>query len=288
MTVYDVIVIGAGVTGSAVARELSRRQGRFLVVERASDVCEGHQQGQFRNRTRWVRRRTRHLKSQNERAGQPADGPDRRRAGRALLPGGRLCGVPAGGGAAQAGGAVPAGPEKRRARPGAPHRGRGQGLRAQPHRRGVRRPVGPHLRHRVSLCPHPGPGGERRQKRGGVLLRYRRHRAGTDPRGLAGKNKPGRLCRPGGGERRRGLRRRGAQLGVRRKALHHPPERGVLPAGQDRRGPRGPHHLPAAGQIRQGRAGIPHHPREPAGGSPPLWTTPTGRTPPPPPRASPI
>ena len=41
MTVYDVIVIGAGVTGSAVARELSRRQGRFLVVERASDVCEG-------------------------------------------------------------------------------------------------------------------------------------------------------------------------------------------------------------------------------------------------------
>ena len=38
---YDGIVIGAGVTGAAVARELSRRKGRFLVVERALDVCEG-------------------------------------------------------------------------------------------------------------------------------------------------------------------------------------------------------------------------------------------------------
>ena len=41
MAAYDAIVVGAGVTGSAVARELSRRNGRFLVVERASDVCEG-------------------------------------------------------------------------------------------------------------------------------------------------------------------------------------------------------------------------------------------------------
>ncbi len=39
--IYDAVVIGAGVTGSAIARELSRRQGTFLVVERASDVCEG-------------------------------------------------------------------------------------------------------------------------------------------------------------------------------------------------------------------------------------------------------
>ena len=37
----DAVIIGAGVTGSAVARELSRRQGSFLVLERASDVCEG-------------------------------------------------------------------------------------------------------------------------------------------------------------------------------------------------------------------------------------------------------
>lgn len=38
---YDAVIIGAGVTGCAIARELSRRQGRFLVVERALDVCEG-------------------------------------------------------------------------------------------------------------------------------------------------------------------------------------------------------------------------------------------------------
>ncbi len=41
MKAYDVIVIGAGVVGAATARELSRRQGRFLVVEKALDVCEG-------------------------------------------------------------------------------------------------------------------------------------------------------------------------------------------------------------------------------------------------------
>lgn len=38
---YDVIVIGAGVTGSAAARELSRRERRIAVLERESDVCEG-------------------------------------------------------------------------------------------------------------------------------------------------------------------------------------------------------------------------------------------------------
>ena len=41
MKQYDAVIIGAGVTGCAVARELSRRQGEFLVVERAPDVCEG-------------------------------------------------------------------------------------------------------------------------------------------------------------------------------------------------------------------------------------------------------
>lgn len=38
---FDVVIIGAGVTGSAIARELSRRSGKFLVIERAADVCEG-------------------------------------------------------------------------------------------------------------------------------------------------------------------------------------------------------------------------------------------------------
>ena len=41
MKQYDAVIIGAGVTGCAVARELSRRQGSFLVLEKESDVCEG-------------------------------------------------------------------------------------------------------------------------------------------------------------------------------------------------------------------------------------------------------
>lgn len=41
MKQYDVVIIGAGVTGCAVARELSRRRGKFLVLEKAPDVCEG-------------------------------------------------------------------------------------------------------------------------------------------------------------------------------------------------------------------------------------------------------
>lgn len=40
-TMYDVIIIGAGVTGSAVARELSRKKRKVAVLERCSDVCEG-------------------------------------------------------------------------------------------------------------------------------------------------------------------------------------------------------------------------------------------------------
>lgn len=38
---YDVIIIGAGVTGAAIARELSRYEGSIAVLERAEDVCEG-------------------------------------------------------------------------------------------------------------------------------------------------------------------------------------------------------------------------------------------------------
>ena len=37
----DIIVIGAGVIGCAIARELSRYELKVTVVERASDVCEG-------------------------------------------------------------------------------------------------------------------------------------------------------------------------------------------------------------------------------------------------------
>ena len=37
----DIIIIGAGVTGCAIARELSKYELDVLVIERASDVCEG-------------------------------------------------------------------------------------------------------------------------------------------------------------------------------------------------------------------------------------------------------
>ena len=37
----DVTVIGAGVTGSCIARELSRYELDILVLEKGSDVCEG-------------------------------------------------------------------------------------------------------------------------------------------------------------------------------------------------------------------------------------------------------
>ena len=38
---YDVVIIGAGVTGSAVARELSRYQLKTVVLEKEEDVCCG-------------------------------------------------------------------------------------------------------------------------------------------------------------------------------------------------------------------------------------------------------
>ncbi|WP_312368742.1 NAD(P)/FAD-dependent oxidoreductase [Lachnoclostridium sp.] len=38
---YDVIIIGAGVIGCAVARELSKYERKILVVDKASDICEG-------------------------------------------------------------------------------------------------------------------------------------------------------------------------------------------------------------------------------------------------------
>lgn len=37
----DIVIIGAGVTGSSIARELSKRKLDILVVDKASDVCEG-------------------------------------------------------------------------------------------------------------------------------------------------------------------------------------------------------------------------------------------------------
>ena len=39
--VYDVCIIGAGVVGTAIARNLSERQCSILVLERGDDVCSG-------------------------------------------------------------------------------------------------------------------------------------------------------------------------------------------------------------------------------------------------------
>ncbi|MBQ3938314.1 MAG: NAD(P)/FAD-dependent oxidoreductase [Clostridia bacterium] len=41
MTDYDVLVIGAGVTGCAIARELSKYRLRICVIEKEEDVCSG-------------------------------------------------------------------------------------------------------------------------------------------------------------------------------------------------------------------------------------------------------
>lgn len=38
---YDIAIIGAGVTGCAIARELSRYQARICVLEKGDDVCSG-------------------------------------------------------------------------------------------------------------------------------------------------------------------------------------------------------------------------------------------------------
>ena len=38
---YDVVVIGGGVIGCAVARELSRRALRICLIEKGEDVCSG-------------------------------------------------------------------------------------------------------------------------------------------------------------------------------------------------------------------------------------------------------
>ena len=38
---YDIAIIGAGVTGCAVARELSRYELNVVVIDKESDVCEG-------------------------------------------------------------------------------------------------------------------------------------------------------------------------------------------------------------------------------------------------------
>ena len=40
---YDIVIIGAGVTGSAIARELSRYQANICVLEKGDTYVQGHQ-----------------------------------------------------------------------------------------------------------------------------------------------------------------------------------------------------------------------------------------------------
>ena len=39
---YDVIIIGGGVVGCAIARELSKYELRIALLEKAADICAGH------------------------------------------------------------------------------------------------------------------------------------------------------------------------------------------------------------------------------------------------------
>lgn len=60
---YDAIIIGAGVTGCAIARELSRYQLNILVLEKEEDVCCGTSKANRRHHPCRTRRKARLLKS---------------------------------------------------------------------------------------------------------------------------------------------------------------------------------------------------------------------------------
>lgn len=44
---YDVLIVGGGAVGCAVARELSRYQLNMCLVERGEDVCVGTSKSSF-------------------------------------------------------------------------------------------------------------------------------------------------------------------------------------------------------------------------------------------------
>lgn len=70
---YDVMIIGAGVTGSAIARELMRKKRNIAVLERCSDICEGTSKANS-GIVHADLCDTGNPKSENERTGKPDDG----------------------------------------------------------------------------------------------------------------------------------------------------------------------------------------------------------------------
>lgn len=50
--IYDVVIVGAGVTGSMTARELTKYKLSVCILEKADDAVCRKLQGEFRNSTR--------------------------------------------------------------------------------------------------------------------------------------------------------------------------------------------------------------------------------------------
>ena len=135
-------------------------------------------------------------------------------------------------------------------------------------RRWPGRPAGQHLGHCVPLRADLGPGGDPPPKTGWSSPLTPRSPAWSGPGGrLGGPHQPGGLLPPGRWSTPPGCLPTKVHNWVCEDKLHITPRRGEYclldhTAG----GPREPHGVPAAGQVRQGRAGVPHGPRQLAAG----------------------
>lgn len=77
---YDIIIIGAGVSGCAVARELSRYDLNICVLDKESDVCEGTSKANS-GIVMQDRRKAGNLESETECSGKSYDGRNGKKAG---------------------------------------------------------------------------------------------------------------------------------------------------------------------------------------------------------------
>ncbi len=190
---YDVLIIGCGVTGAAAAFELSRYRLRVGIVERENDVALGttkansailHAGYDPEPGTLMARLNVRGVELARELC-RKLDVPYRpcgslvlafseeeRPALEELYRRGQANGVP---GLKLLDGAVARSPG------------------AEPVRRGGSRPPRPLRRHLLPLGVLPCPGGDGGEKRRGAALEHRRHRAGTNQRRLDGTHHHGGL-----------------------------------------------------------------------------------------------